>query len=57
MTRDRLIEEMDEAFGPDPWPYGVAANRPTLEALVRLMVEQHYIAQPIPLEELFVGDL
>ena len=52
----RDIEEMDEVFGPDPWPYGVEANRPTLEALVNFMVEQHYIARPIALEELFVGD-
>jgi 4,5-dihydroxyphthalate decarboxylase len=52
----RDIEEMDEVFGPDPWPYGVEANRPTLEALMRFMVAQHYIAQPIPLEDLFVGE-
>jgi 4,5-dihydroxyphthalate decarboxylase len=50
------VEEMDEVFGADPWPYGVEANRPTLEALIRYMVEQHYIARPIPLEELFVGE-
>ena len=43
-------------FGPDPWPYGVEANRPTLEALMRYMVQQHYIEKPIPLEELFVGE-
>ena len=48
------VEEMDEVFGADPWPYGIEANRPTLEALVGHMVDQHYIARPIPLEELFV---
>ena len=52
----RDIEEMDEVFGPDPWPYGVEANRPTLEALVRFMAEQHYIEKPIPIEALFVGE-
>lgn len=52
----RDIEEMDEVFGPDPWPYGVAANRPTLDALMRYSVEQHYIERPIPLEALFVGE-
>jgi 4,5-dihydroxyphthalate decarboxylase len=49
------IEEIDEVFpGGDPFPYGVEPNRPTLEALVRYMVEQHFIAQPIPVENLFV---
>jgi 4,5-dihydroxyphthalate decarboxylase len=48
------IEEIDEVFGGDAWPYGVEPNRPTLEALVRTMVEQHFIARPIPVEELFV---
>jgi len=48
------IEEIDTVFGGDAWPYGVEPNRPTLEALVRYMVEQHFIARPIPIEELFV---
>jgi 4,5-dihydroxyphthalate decarboxylase len=48
------IEEIDEVFGGDAWPYGVEPNRPTLEALVQYMVEQHFIAKPIPIEELFV---
>jgi len=49
------IEEIDEVFpGGDPFPYGVAPNRPTLEALVRYMVEQHFIPRAIPVEQLFV---
>jgi 4,5-dihydroxyphthalate decarboxylase len=48
------IEEIDRLFGGDAFPYGIEANRPTLEALVQYMVEQHFIARPIPLEELFV---
>jgi 4,5-dihydroxyphthalate decarboxylase len=48
------IEEIDAVFGGDAWPYGLEANRPTLEALVRYMVEQHFIARPIPIEDLFV---
>lgn len=49
------IEEIDEVFpGGDPFPYGVEPNRPTLEALVRYMVEQHFIPRAMPLEELFV---
>jgi 4,5-dihydroxyphthalate decarboxylase len=48
------LDELDETFGGDPWPYGIEANRPTLEALVSYMVEQSFIARPIPIEELFV---
>jgi 4,5-dihydroxyphthalate decarboxylase len=48
------IEEIDEVFGGDAWPYGVEANRPTLQALVQYMWEQHFIAKPIPIEDLFV---
>jgi len=48
------IEEVDEVFGGDPYPYGIEANRPTLAALVQYMVEQHFIPRPIPLEDLFV---
>ena len=52
----RDIAEIDEVFGDDPWPYGVEANRPTLEALVRYMAEQHYIPEAMPIETLFVGE-
>ena len=48
------VEEIDRVFGGDAFPYGIAANRPTLEALVAYMVEQHFIARPIAIEELFV---
>jgi 4,5-dihydroxyphthalate decarboxylase len=48
------IEEIVEVFGGDAWPYGVEPNRPTLEALVQYLVEQHLIAAPIPLDDLFV---
>jgi 4,5-dihydroxyphthalate decarboxylase len=48
------IEEIDEVFGGDAFPYGIEPNRPTLEALVRTMVEQHFIPRAIPIEELFV---
>src|SRR6202012_5939411 len=48
------IEEIDQLFGGDCWPYGVEPNRPTLEALVSYMVEQGLIAEPIAIEKLFV---
>ena len=49
------VEAMEAVFGPDPWPYGVAANRVTLEALVACLCEQDMIAAPMPVEELFVA--
>jgi ABC-type nitrate/sulfonate/bicarbonate transport system substrate-binding protein len=48
------VEEIDQVFGGDAFPYGIAANRASLQALVAYMVEQHFIARAIPLEELFV---
>jgi 4,5-dihydroxyphthalate decarboxylase len=49
------IEEIDAVFpGGDPFPYGVEPNRATLQALVQYMVEQHFIPEAMPIEELFV---
>jgi 4,5-dihydroxyphthalate decarboxylase len=48
------VEEIDEVFGGDCWPYGIEPNRPTLEALVAYMAEQGLIPAPIPIEKLFV---
>ena len=48
------VEEIDELFGGDCWPYGVEPNRPTLQALVAYMAEQGLIAESIPIEKLFV---
>jgi 4,5-dihydroxyphthalate decarboxylase len=48
------IDEIDQVFGGDPWPYGVEPNRPTLEALIDYMVQQAFIPRKIPIEDLFV---
>ena len=40
-------------LGADPWPYGVVANRPTLEAFVRHHHEQGLSARRLGVEELF----
>lgn len=48
------LDEIEEVFGGDPWPYGIEANRPTLEALVQFLVDQSMIAKPIPVDDLFV---
>jgi hypothetical protein len=48
------VEEIDQVFGGDCWPYGIEPNRPTLEALVTYMAEQGLIPAAIPIEKLFV---
>jgi 4,5-dihydroxyphthalate decarboxylase len=48
------IEEIDQVFGGDPWPYGIEPNRPTLDALVTYLHEQGLIGERMPIEDLFV---
>src|SRR5262249_35271438 len=48
------VEEIDDVFGGAAFAYGIEANPATLQALVAYMVEQHFIARPIPIEDLFV---
>ncbi|KAF7594568.1 hypothetical protein BBP40_008835 [Aspergillus hancockii] len=47
------LEEVEDHFGGDPWPYGLEANRKPLEALVSYLEDQAMISQKIPLEQLF----
>jgi 4,5-dihydroxyphthalate decarboxylase len=47
------LDEIKEVFGEDCWPYGVEANRKTLEALVEFLWEQSMIEKKVPIEELF----
>jgi 4,5-dihydroxyphthalate decarboxylase len=48
------LEDIQEVFGGDPWPYGLEPNRRTLEALVQFLVDQSMIEKPVPVENLFV---
>jgi 4,5-dihydroxyphthalate decarboxylase len=48
------LREVDEIFGNNLWAYGVEENRPTLQAFVKYMRQQHFIAQEMPVDELFV---
>ena len=47
------LEELDEVFGPDPWPYGLEPNRKTLQTLVDYLVDQGFLRQPVDLETMF----
>jgi len=56
VTLPWVIAEMERTqriMGPDPWPYGIEANLPTLEALVAYLYEQHLSARRVQIEELF----
>ncbi len=48
------LDEIEELFDGDPWPYGVEENRPTLEAMMQYLHEQYLIEKPIPVEDIFV---
>lgn len=47
------VDRVRELFGEDFWPYGVEANRKTLEAFVRFAQTQGVAHRAVALEELF----
>jgi 4,5-dihydroxyphthalate decarboxylase len=47
------MERQHEVFGADPWPYGLAANRPTLDEFAGYLVEQGLVAEAPDMAELF----
>jgi 4,5-dihydroxyphthalate decarboxylase len=51
------VEQTQELFGDDPFPYGVAGNRHTVEALARYVQEQGYADRALTCEELFAAEL
>ena len=48
-----LIEEEQAIIGPDWFPYGIAQNRPSIEALLQYSHEQGLSSRRLKLEELF----
>jgi hypothetical protein len=50
------INEARVLMGPDPWPYGISANRHVLDAQIRWSRLDHLQARPIEVEELFATD-
>ena len=48
------MEDIRTIFGGDPCSYGLEENRHILETMIRYMVEQDYIADRVPIEELFL---
>ena len=51
------MAETRELFGEDFWPYGLEANRKTLETLARYACEQGITRRELALEELFTEKL
>lgn len=47
------IDEMYEVFGSDPWAYGLEPNRATLEALIKYLHDQKFLARRVAIEEMF----
>ena len=47
------LTEIANVFGGDPWPYGIEPNRPSLDALMTYLQEQHMIAHTVPIDDLF----
>ncbi|MDM8359512.1 4,5-dihydroxyphthalate decarboxylase [Pandoraea communis] len=53
----RRAAQAREMFGSDPWPYGVAPNRVTLDAFLRFAFEQGVCHRPMQAEELFPPEM
>ncbi len=47
------LDEIDELFGGDCWPYGLGANRVTLDAFVRYLVDDGFLDAPVALDDMF----
>jgi len=47
------LDEIDDVFGGDPWPYGTEANRPSLTALMQYLADQALIEKPLLVESVF----
>ncbi len=47
------LDEVDELFGGDPWPYGLEPNRVALQALLDFLVQQRFLPTAPPPEDLF----
>jgi 4,5-dihydroxyphthalate decarboxylase len=50
------LEETKRIMGDDYWPYGLDANRKTLEAFIGYSTEQGLVESPFKLEEMFAPE-
>jgi 4,5-dihydroxyphthalate decarboxylase len=47
------IAEMEELMGPNPWPYGLEANRAILEEFMGYLISERFLEAPHPIDNLF----
>jgi 4,5-dihydroxyphthalate decarboxylase len=47
------VEEVNDVFGGDAWPYGVEGNRAALSAFNRYLCDDGYLSEPLDLDRLF----
>ena len=52
LMRDYLDESL-KLFGNDPWPYGIEANRPTLQKYLEIAFKDGFTRRQYAIEELF----
>jgi len=48
------LEELEQLFGPDPWPYGLETNRATLAAFAQFLADDALLPRQLSPEEIFV---
>jgi len=48
------VDEIEDFFGGDPYPYGVEANLHTLQKFMDYLLEQSIIGRRVPVDDLFV---
>jgi 4,5-dihydroxyphthalate decarboxylase len=48
-----MVDEIAANYGPDPYPYGIEASRPTLEAFCRYANDQGVTHRPMTVDDLF----
>ncbi len=49
------LDEIEDIFGGDPWPYGVHENQHCLDTLINYMCEQGIIRNRVSVKDLFVS--
>ncbi|MBN9427932.1 MAG: ABC transporter substrate-binding protein [Burkholderiales bacterium] len=49
------VDEIADLFGGDPYPYGLDANRHTLEKFMEYLLDQSIIGKRVPIDDLFVN--
>jgi 4,5-dihydroxyphthalate decarboxylase len=49
------LDEIEEIFSGDPWPYGIELNRATLQAKIDYLFQQGLIEAPLIADDLFLA--